>query len=59
MTAANGTPPAGTDTLDQARDWLRANVDEGAHCPLCTQHAKVYRRGLEKCREVLNRKGTP
>lgn len=33
-------------TLGQARDWLRQRVDEGAKCPLCQQHAKVYRRKL-------------
>lgn len=44
MTAQN--PPAETDTLGDAKEWLRERLDEGAHCPLCTQMAKVYRRKL-------------
>lgn len=33
-------------TLDDARDDLNARLDEGAHCPLCGQFAKAYRRKL-------------
>lgn len=33
-------------TLRAARDWLREQLDEGAHCPCCTQYAKVYRWSL-------------
>lgn len=33
-------------TLDGARDWLRNQVDDGAHCPCCGQYAKVYRRKI-------------
>lgn len=33
-------------TLVEAKNWLRARVDEGARCPCCTQYAKVYRRSL-------------
>lgn len=33
--------------LAAARDWLRTRaLDGGAHCPCCTQYAKVYRRKL-------------
>ena len=33
-------------TLEEAQDWLRARVEDGARCPCCTQFAKVYRRKL-------------
>lgn len=33
-------------TLTEAKDWLRERLDDGASCPLCTQHAKVYRRKI-------------
>lgn len=33
-------------TLGEARDWLRERVRDGAHCPVCQQHAKVYHRKL-------------
>jgi hypothetical protein len=33
-----------TATLATARDWLRERIDNGQHCPCCTQFAKVYRR---------------
>lgn len=39
-------PPAGYRTLDEARDWLRDRIDDGTTCPLCAQHAKVYRRTI-------------
>lgn len=32
--------------LDEAQEWLRQHVDEGARCPCCTQYAKVYRWSL-------------
>lgn len=32
--------------LDEAQEWLRENVEDGARCPCCTQHAKVYRRKI-------------
>lgn len=32
--------------LGQAKAWLRARLDKGAECPLCTQHAKTYRRKI-------------
>jgi hypothetical protein len=31
-------------TLAHAKAALRARLRKGARCPLCTQHAKVYRR---------------
>lgn len=31
-------------TLSAARDWLRNRVEAGAHCPCCSQYAKVYAR---------------
>lgn len=33
-------------TLGEARDWLRDRVEQGEHCPCCTQFAKVYKRPL-------------
>lgn len=32
------------DTLEQARQMLLANLDDGLTCPCCGQHAKRYRR---------------
>lgn len=32
--------------LGQAKAWLRSRLDKGADCPLCTQHAKIYRRTI-------------
>lgn len=32
--------------LGQARAWLRARLDKGADCPLCTQRAQTYRRKI-------------
>lgn len=32
--------------LHVLKDWLRKNVDKGAHCPVCEQYAKVYKRKL-------------
>lgn len=33
-------------TLGEAKQWLRAHIEEGAPCPCCTQFAKVYRRRI-------------
>ena len=33
-------------TLADAKAWLLEHVDDGAHCPCCTQLAKVYRRKI-------------
>lgn len=33
-------------TLQEARSWLRDQLDTGQHCPCCTQLAKVYRRKI-------------
>lgn len=35
-----------TQTLAEARSWLRDRIDDGEHCPCCTQLAKVYRRKI-------------
>jgi len=35
--------------LEEARNWLRARVEDGAECPCCTQFAKVYKRKLTSC----------
>jgi hypothetical protein len=33
-------------TLREAKVWLGQHLAEGAICPACTQHAKVYRRKI-------------
>lgn len=33
-------------SIAQAKAWLRTQLDKGAECPVCTQHAKVYRRKI-------------
>lgn len=33
-------------SLQEAKDWLRVRVDDGAKCPCCTQFAKLYRRKI-------------
>jgi len=40
------TPPGLEATLEEVRDWLRARVEKGTHCPACEQFAKVYRRQI-------------
>jgi hypothetical protein len=32
--------------LEDAKQWLRERLDEGARCPCCTQEAKIYRRSI-------------
>ena len=34
------------DTIASGKAWLRARVDKGENCPLCGQHAKIYRRKI-------------
>jgi len=34
------------DSLEGAKEWLRARVEVGADCPCCTQLAKVYSRKI-------------
>jgi len=33
-------------TLEEAKQWLKARLEKGAHCPCCAQFAKVYRRRI-------------
>ena len=33
-------------TIDEAKRWLRDRLNEGAECPVCRQHAQLYRRKL-------------
>ena len=33
-------------SLGDARAWLRARLDQGECCPLCTQTAKMYKRKI-------------
>ena len=35
-----------TTTLDEARQFLRLNWDDGTDCPCCTQRVQRYRRKL-------------
>lgn len=41
-------PPAVTETIQAGKDWLLARVRKpgGATCPLCDQHAQMYRRKI-------------
>ena len=45
-----------TTTLSQAKDWLRVRLDEGAKCPCCAQHAKLYKRNRNR---LVGRKVEP
>lgn len=38
--------PSSILTVKQAREFLRARLDEGASCPTCLQHVQVYRRQI-------------
>lgn len=38
--------PGPLTPLHEVKAFLRENVDEGIHCPACTQMAKVYRRKI-------------
>lgn len=33
-------------SIEEATDWLRRKLEKGAHCPCCTQFAKVYERTI-------------
>jgi hypothetical protein len=39
-------PGDGRVTLEVAKNWLRPRAKQGAYCPCCKQHVKVYRRAL-------------
>jgi hypothetical protein len=43
MTHRHRDPSA---SLEEARDWLEEHIDEGAVCPCCNRHMKIYRRKL-------------
>lgn len=45
MTAAEH-PINGNSTVEEAKAWLRTRLEDGDHCPVCTQHAQVYRWSL-------------
>ena len=40
------TPLPEDATLEQAKEWLRVRFNEGAECPCCLQHVKLYRRPI-------------
>jgi len=42
-------------TLEDAKQWLRDRIDDGARCPCCTQLAKVYKRRVHStmARELI------
>jgi hypothetical protein len=48
-------------TLGEVRDWLRARVEKGTHCPACEQFAKVYKRqiyaGMVRALVLMYREG--
>ena len=33
-------------TLEEAKEWLRQKFADGANCPCCAQHVKLYKRKL-------------
>ena len=33
-------------TLEEARNWLMENAEDGAECPCCQQFVKIYKRRL-------------
>ena len=35
-----------SDSIGQGKVWLKAHLDEGAACPLCTQRAQIYKRKI-------------
>lgn len=39
-----GLMPNVNDTIQAGKDWLMANIRKGTKCPLCGQHAQLYRR---------------
>lgn len=38
--------PTESDTLGDAKDWLRERAEEGEICPCCEQNVKVYHRQI-------------
>lgn len=38
--------PVLTDTIEAGKRWLLSRLDDGDHCPLCGQHAKMYKRKI-------------
>ena len=34
------------ETIEEGKDYLRANYDEGCTCPCCGQYVKAYRRSV-------------
>lgn len=39
-------PQHAPTTVAKLKAWLRVRIDEGTSCPVCGQHAKVYKRKL-------------
>lgn len=35
-----------SSTIQEGKEWLRSQIRIGAPCPLCNQHAKMYRRKI-------------
>ena len=45
----DGEPPfSDSIAFGKVRKYFDANVDDGLHCPLCKQFAKIYKRKLNK-----------
>ena len=40
-------------SLDEAKQWLRLRFEDGASCPLCSQHVKLYKRKLNSSMAVV------
>lgn len=35
-----------SDTIQAGKNWLNSQLAKGVRCPLCNQHAKMYRRKI-------------
>lgn len=42
-----------TNTLKEAKEFLRTNWEEGAICPCCTQAVKLYKRTLQSSMAIM------
>lgn len=44
MTTLGSPPPGKSDSIGDGKNWLANHLEAGAACPLCNQHAKLYKR---------------
>jgi len=41
------------ETLEEAKIWLRENLDTGARCPCCNQYVKMYKKRLSSTATLM------